>query len=253
MTLGPWMPLGAALAGAGLEPVGTPAPADPAHQGSPRHDQGIGQFKKRQGEERCQGHQHQGWMVQGASAHAPGRLQHDRQHCRLEGPEHSHQQRQLPPEHIDAGEGDQQQHRGHQKQAAGDQPPRDAMHQPAQIGGQLDGLGAWQNHAVIQGMQIAPLREPAAPLHQLPMHQGNLTRRSSKAHQPQLQPEAAGGTQAHGALLPLGNNQPHSRNAAIALHHRPGQTQENRSFRASSPLGSIIISHEPGAISRCKL
>ena len=158
-------------------------------------------------------------MVQGAPAHAPGRLQHDRQHRWFERPEHCHQQRQLAKKHIDAGKGDQQQHRGGQEQAAGDQSTGDAMHQPAQIGGQLDGLWARQHHAVIERMEITPLREPVAPLHQLAMHQGDLTRWATKAHQAQLQPEAARIGQAHGLLqrLPriLRINQLHSRFSAI--------------------------------------
>ena len=93
------------------------------------------------------------------------------------------------------------------------------MHQPAQIGGQLDGLWARQHHAVIERMEITPLREPVAPLHQLAMHQGDLTRWATKAHQAQLQPEAARIGQAHGLLqrLPriLRINQLHSRFSAI--------------------------------------
>jgi len=63
-------------------------------------------------------------------------------------------------------------------------PPQRAVHEPADVGGQLLRLRAGQHHAVVQRVQEALLGDPAPALHQLLVHHGNLACRSAKAHQP---------------------------------------------------------------------
>ena len=183
-----------------LEPGRPQTPADPARQGCRPDQQRIGQPQPDQAEEGGHSDRQQRRLMQGAPAQPPGGLQHDRQHRRFQGPEQRHQQRQLTPEGIEAGQPQQQQHRGQQEQPAGDQATGNAMHQPAQIGGQLGGLRPRQQHAVVEGMQKATLGEPLAPLHQLAVQQSDLPRRPTEAHQPQLQPEAGGVGQGRGDI-----------------------------------------------------
>lgn len=63
------------------------------------------------------------------------------------------------------------------------------MHQPADVGGQLLGLRAGEQHRVVERVQKAALREPTAPIHQLGVHQRHLAGRTTEADQTQLQPE----------------------------------------------------------------
>ena len=174
------------------QPSGLPAAGRPSGQGRQGNHQGIGPLQHAEGQKGDNSEPNQGLGVQGAAPQPPARLHHDRQHRGLERPKHGGQERQLAPQHIDARQGDQHDHRRQQKQAAGHQATPHPMHQPAQVGGQLNGLGARQHHAVVEGVEIAPLREPPAPLHQLLVHQGDLPCRPAKTDPAQLKPIARG-------------------------------------------------------------
>src|SRR5271169_6402130 len=64
------------------------------------------------------------------------------------------------------------------------------MHEPADIGGQLLRFRARKHHAVVERVQKAPLRDPAAALDQLLVHDRNLAGWTAKADETELEPEA---------------------------------------------------------------
>ena len=105
----------------------------------------------------------------------------------------------MAPQRVDRTQQQEQQHRGEQEEPAGDQPPPGAVQQPAQVGGQLDGLRTRQQLAVIQGVQEAGFRDPAPLVHQFAVEHGDLAGGAAEAHQAQVQPETGGLRQAHGA------------------------------------------------------
>ena len=187
----------------------SPAGGQQADHARCDHHERIGQIQQGQGQETGNRQGHQQRRVQGSAADAPGGHQHDGQHRRFEHGEHRGQQRQLPPERVHAGQGREHEHRGDHEQPPGDQATGHAMHQPAQVGGQLHGLRPRQQHAVVEGVQVTPFREPAAPVHQLAMQQGDLPGRPPEAHPAQLEPEAGSLNEAHGAGRGRGNRWRH--------------------------------------------
>src|SRR5689334_22404181 len=64
------------------------------------------------------------------------------------------------------------------------------MHQPTNVGSQLLGRGTGQKHAVVERVQEARFGDPATPLHQLLVHDGDLPRGAAEADETQLEPEA---------------------------------------------------------------
>jgi len=65
----------------------------------------------------------------------------------------------------------------------------DAVHQPADVGGELLGLGAWQEHAIVERMQEPVLADPALLLDDDAVHHSDLTGRAAKAQKRDTQPD----------------------------------------------------------------
>jgi hypothetical protein len=74
----------------------------------------------------------------------------------------------------------------------------DAVHQPTDIDGELDGLRPRQQHAVVEGVEIAVLGDPAAALDQFLVHHGDLPGGAAKADETQLEPIFEGLAQGRG-------------------------------------------------------
>ena len=117
-------------------------------------------------------------------------LQHNRRHRRLDAVQQSSDPRHIAKGHIHPAQRDQDKQRGQHKQDTGHDTAPGAVHQPADVGGQLLRLGSGQQHAVVQGVQKTGFRDPALLLHQLAVHDGNLPGRTTKADKAQLEPEA---------------------------------------------------------------
>lgn len=66
------------------------------------------------------------------------------------------------------------------------------MHQPADIGGELLGFRAGQDHAVVQRMQETPLGNPVPAFDQFLVHNGNLTGRAAEADETEFEPKDGG-------------------------------------------------------------
>ncbi len=141
-------------------------------------------------------------VAQGARAHAPGGLEHDGRHGGFDACKQTRYQRRVAKNQIDPGQRNQQEQRRQNKQDTCHDAARAAVHQPAQVGGQLLRLRAGQHHAVVQRMQKAALRNPAPALHQFLVQKSDLTRRAAKADAADLQPKPPGLAQryVHGCL-----------------------------------------------------
>jgi len=74
------------------------------------------------------------------------------------------------------------------KQQAGNEAAAHAVHQPADIGGQLLSLRARQQHAEIQSVQEALLGNPALLIDNRRVHQGDLTGRPAEAQAADARP-----------------------------------------------------------------
>ena len=183
-----------------------PAPGQQQAGGGGGGNQGReGQVQHRQPQE-GEGRDHrQGRMVQGAPSESPGGMQHHGHHGGFERPEHRRQQRQLPPQGIHRGQGREDYNGGQQEQAPGQQAAQRSVQQPADVGGQLGGLRPRQEHAVVEGVQVAPLGKPASLFHQFAVQQRDLPGRTAEAHQTEPNPEAAGllqGGRPHSWIIP---------------------------------------------------
>ena len=69
---------------------------------------------------------------------------------------------------------------GMTKNAPGDDAAPRAVHQPADVDGELLRLGAGQQHAVVERVQEALLAEPAPALDQLAVHDRDLPGRAAE-------------------------------------------------------------------------
>ncbi len=86
---------------------------------------------------------------------------------------------------------------GHDEEAAGHDPAERAMHEPADISGELLRLGTRQQHAIIEGMQKARLGNPAFLIDQDAVHHRDLSGRATEAEQCDAQPDAERLVQGH--------------------------------------------------------
>src|SRR5204863_4458573 len=115
--------------------------------------------------------------------------------------------------------------RQHEQPARDDGAPA-AMHQPADVGRQLLGLGAGQHHAVVQRVQEALLADPAASLHQLRVQDRDLPRRPAEADEAHPQPETKG----------LGKGNGRRRGVGGGAHPR---SMRNKKGGAEAPPASV--------------
>jgi hypothetical protein len=122
------------------------ARAQPARHGGAQHDGGEGHVREIDGHKAGQRHGPQdgrlGGGAQRTRADPVHRLQHDGRHSRLDAVEQASHQRQLAEHHINPAERDQDEQGGQHEQHAGHDTARRAVHQPADVGGKLLGLGA---------------------------------------------------------------------------------------------------------------
>ena len=116
-------------------------------------------------------------------------MHHNCRDCALHTPKHRSHRRHLAIRDIDPTERNQNKQRRQHKQTARNQCTWRAMHQPADVSGQLLRLGPGQKHAVVERMVKARLRDPAPLIHQLFLQNSNLPRWPAKADEAKLEPE----------------------------------------------------------------
>ena len=95
----------------------------------------------------------------------------------------------LPYSGVNATQRHDRDDAGHDEQAAGDDRPRPAVHQPADIGGELLSLRAGQQHAVAQRVQKPALADPFLLVDDDPVHHRDLARRSAERQRGDPQPD----------------------------------------------------------------
>ena len=129
-------------------------------------------------------------IFQHAAADAPRCERNNRRDRWLNAIEQAADNRRLAKGYIKPRQANQNQQRGQNEQRAGDNAALDAMHQPADVGGELLRFRAGQEHAIVQCMKKALFGDPAAFLHQLLVHDGDLTRWPAEANAAEFQPIA---------------------------------------------------------------
>lgn len=93
---------------------------------------------------------------------------------------------------IDVGNEPEEQGAREHKQSARNNATPNAMQKPADIDGELLGLGARQEHTVIQRVQETIITDPAPALDQLTVHEGDLPCRAAEAQKPDFYPNGKG-------------------------------------------------------------
>ena len=133
-----------------------------------------------------------GPAFQGTPADADDGLDDDRQHGRLQTKERRRHEADLAPFRIDDAERHQRDDAGQDEQAARHQAAARAMHQPADIGGELLRLGAGQQHAIVERMHEAAFRHPPFFFDENAVHHRDLSGRAAEAQRRDAEPDAKG-------------------------------------------------------------
>ena len=147
--------------------------------GRQHHDRkGHAEDEQRQKGREREPHRHR--PFERAPCHAPQRLHDDGEHRRLQPHEDCFQPGGIAECRIERRERDDQDEARQHEQQARCNAAAHAVQHPADIGRQLLGFGAGQQHAIVQRVQITVFRQPALFIDNNPMHQRNLTGRPPK-------------------------------------------------------------------------
>ena len=156
------------------------------------HDIGERDFEEKNGTKRQGGKCVEHAVLQRLFADTQHRFNHNSHHHRLDAVESG-----CYGGDVDMGHGQiaQQHHdeygRDHEKRSGRDTAPC-AMQPPTDVGSQLLGLRAGQQHAEIECPQKRAFTDPFAAFHHLLVHDGDLTGRAPEADKSQLCPELQG-------------------------------------------------------------
>ena len=171
--------------------------AQPTDQSSCENDGWKRCVKCKNRDERSCGYGPHPTIFQRPCSNAVGGVQYQRSHGGLESIEDTGYQRNVAKAQVNPAQCDQDEQRGQHKQCASDDTAPCAVHEPADIGGKLLRLRAWEKHAVVQCVQKTLLADPAPALHQLSVHDGNLPGWATKADKAKLEPKTEGLAEAH--------------------------------------------------------
>jgi hypothetical protein len=158
--------------------------------GGGQHDERERRVQRKDGDEGRRGDAPQPGVLQCPRADAVRRMHDQRGDRRLQPIEQAGHERQLAVGQVDPRQRDEDEQRRQHEQPAGHEAPAAAVHQPADVGGELLRFGPGQQHAVVQRVQEALLADPAPPLDQLGVHDGDLPGRPAEADEAELEPEA---------------------------------------------------------------
>ena len=178
------------MATAGRELPGGKEMAQPSSQGRAQEDKNKGDVEKIDRDERqaCQGPQRR--TAQGFFANPQDGLGDDGDHRSGQAVKESGQPRQVSAGHEEPAQGEEDEHRWQDKQRARRHSPAPAMQPPAEVGGQLLGFRAGEQHAEIKGFEEVPVGDPPALLHQFAVHDGDLPGRPAEADATEPEPIA---------------------------------------------------------------
>ena len=127
-------------------------------------------------------------VAERSGADSPHRLGDDGEHRRLEAEEQCRHPADIARRRIDPGQDHDRGEARQDEQYARDQAAFGAVHQPADIGGELLRLRARQKHAVIERVEEPGLAQPPSFLDEDPVHKRDLASRPAKAEQCDLRP-----------------------------------------------------------------
>ncbi|MCY1235043.1 hypothetical protein D9M72_476470 [compost metagenome] len=178
------------MAAAEREHLGRPSRAEVADEAGGQHDRRKRRIEREDGDEGRGGDAPHPPVLQRAAADAVRRVQHQRGDRRLDAVEDAGHHRHVAEAQVDPRQRDEDEQRGQHEQGAGHEAAARAVHEPADVGGQLLRLGAGQQHAEVQRMQEALLADPAPPLDQLRMHDRDLPGGPAETDEAELEPEA---------------------------------------------------------------
>ena len=171
---------GRAVAAADPELRQAGAAAEIAGEAGCQHDRRERQVEQEQRDERGRRQRHHRRALQGAPADAQHRLGDDGQHRRLEPEEQAGDHADIARQRVDPAQRHDRDEAGQDEQAARDQPAAGAVHQPADIGGELLRLRPRQQRAEVQGVQEAVFGDPAPLLDEDAVHHRDLPGRPAE-------------------------------------------------------------------------
>ncbi len=180
--------VGCPVPAAGPEPVRGDAAADKADHAGRQHDVGEGHVQRKDGDKGGCGHGPQHPVIERPGANAVGGKHDDGGYRGLDAIQHPGHHGHIAEGQVDPGQRDQDRERRQHEQRAGHDAAQRAVHQPADVGRQLLGLGPGQHHGVVQRMQETVLADPAPAFHQFGMHHGDLAGRTAEADEAELEP-----------------------------------------------------------------
>ena len=137
-------------------------------------DQGKGNSEKEDADKGAGGQRDQDAVLQGPPADPHHGLQHHGQHRRLQAEEKGGDKRRITDQGIDDAQAHDRDEPGQDEQQARRQSALQPVHQPADVDRQLLGLGAGQQHAVVERVQKTPLADPAFLVDQDAVHDRDL-------------------------------------------------------------------------------
>ena len=165
---------------ADLERVESGAAADEADQAGREHDERERHVEKEDRHEGGGGDADHDAVLQRLPADAHDRVEDDGEHGRLEPEEQGGDDADLPVKGIDPAQDHDGDDAGQDEQPAGHDAAEGAVHQPADVGGELLRLGPRQQHAVVERVQEAALRHPALLLDEDAVHDRDLAGRAAE-------------------------------------------------------------------------
>jgi hypothetical protein len=137
-------------------------------------------------------HADQETRLERAAANADQRFHHDHQDSGLDAEERSVHHRDAPPEDVEQAESEHHQCARKHEQDPGGEAAAHPVQQPARVGRELLRLGARQQHAEVERVQIARLVDPLFLVDEDAVHHRDLPRRAAEPEAADLQPGPEG-------------------------------------------------------------
>jgi hypothetical protein len=153
--------------------------------------------EKENANESCRREANHHIVLKRAPADPHNRFQHDCEHCRLETEKQRNDHRHIAVGGIHVAQRHDREDAGDDEQDASNDAAERAVHQPADIGGELLRLRSRQEHAVVERVQESRFRDPALFFDDNAMHHRDLPRGATEAEARHAQPHLHGIPERH--------------------------------------------------------
>ena len=171
--------------------------ADPADHACRKDDDRERYVEKENRDEGKRCNRHQTAAFERPASDPKHRFQHHRQHRSLEAEEQCLDDAHVAVAGIDPAQHTQRQQSRYDEQNARDQPSLDPVQQPADVNRQLVRFGAWQQGAIVEGMQEPRLADPALLFDQDAVHHRDLAGWAAEAQRGHAYPDPERLTEGH--------------------------------------------------------